>query len=249
MNNSGGNVVQLRVLNDVACKHGLNRETTCDSISDEVKKTRLPALKACSSCNLPDSIEIISLVNPGLAGKVNDKMGFGQATRTRTVCLIHNEEIMVNCGLKECNFYTTYPGVKNCSLVYMRKHDLDSLPIQDIAILTSQAESKVERSLYTAMSQMRQISLEESMSRDIEKKFVALESAAVCPTCEKPASSAGSYCSQECEQKKPKRVAKLEAICGTDIKNIVEWANKKYQTSEAITQALGLTIEQLNSIA
>lgn len=232
------NLVKLRVLNDVPCPHGLEREHTCDTIADDLKRNKIPPIKACSSCNLPDSIEMLSLINPKACKAVHAKLGFEAPSETKTICLLHKQEIRTNCELRECNFYTTYPKVKNCTLVYMNKLGLESLSVQDISILFSSSELKIQKKLDTALANLRQDSVEDSAIQDLDRKFVVLTDLPVCINCEKP--SQETYCSPACQVAKPERVSQLEALCGTDIGTIIDWVKKRYHTQEAVEQVLGL---------
>jgi len=171
-------------------------------------------------------------------------------------CQVHGEPIRSKCGLKECVFWTSYPNVNNCVLVYMAKHDVDALKPIDIGMLKGVPSSKVSRDLSKATSMMRGDTLRVSNQVDIEPKFSTIPGMEVCYSCEAPInyrnrrSSVESklpkskhrlwYCSQSCMDTRPPQFIAAETSCRTDIKTITSWAVKRYSTLGGLEQALGM---------
>tara|TARA_Y100000310_G_scaffold336736_1_gene422077 strand:+ start:519 stop:1268 length:750 start_codon:yes stop_codon:yes gene_type:complete len=161
-----------------------------------------------------------------------------------------------DCSLSKCVFSTKYPGVKNCILVYMAKQGIDSLKPLDISLLKGIPSNQVSRSLSKATVLMRNNTLKVSNQVDIEPKFKVLMGMNTCYHCETPITSKNQrhsveskiprtgekvvYCSSKCAEARPAQYVAAEAACGTDIKNIVSWAVKKYSTLGGLEQALGM---------
>lgn len=176
--------------------------------------------------------------------------------KTSIRCQVHNEPIRTSCGLKGCVFWTGYPNVHNCSLVYMAKHDIESLKPIDIGMLKGIPANKVSRSLAKATTLMRNDTLKISNQAAVEPKFVTLGGMDVCYNCEAPITGRNRrtsvdvriprqkervhYCTQECADEKPPQYVAAEMSCRTDIKTIVAWAVKKYSTLGGLEQALGM---------
>jgi hypothetical protein len=171
-------------------------------------------------------------------------------------CQEHGESIRTSCGLKACVFWTAYPNVHSCILVYMAKQDVDSLKPIDIGMLKGVSASKISRELAKATNLMRNSTLQVSNQVDIEPKFKTLQEMEVCYECETPINYRNRrtalevklprtkqkiwYCSQSCLDKKPPQFVAAEMNCRTDIKTITAWAVKKYSTLGGLEQALGM---------
>lgn len=171
-------------------------------------------------------------------------------------CQVHGEPIRTDCGLKGCVFWTEYPNVSNCVLVYMAKQDVDSLKPIDIGMLKGIPAAKISRDLSKATTLMRNHTLRVSNQVEIEPKFVTLRDVEVCYCCETPINYRNRrsaieaklprtkekiwYCSQSCLDEMPPQFVAAEMRCRTDIKTITAWAVKKYSTLGGLEQALGM---------
>jgi len=172
-------------------------------------------------------------------------------------CHVHKEKVVRDCRLKECVFFTSYPHVHNCILVYMAKQDLESLKPIDIGMLKGIPASRVARDLSRATTLMRNGTLEVSNQTEVEPKFDTIMGVSACYCCETPITSKNRrssvevkvskgdaekvlYCSQECADAHPPQYVAAERKCRSDIKTIVEWATKKYSTLGGLEQALNM---------
>lgn len=171
-------------------------------------------------------------------------------------CQVHGDQIRTDCGLKRCVFWTEYPNVRNCVLVYMAKHDVNSLKPIDIGMLKGVSTTKVSRDLAKATNLMRNDTLRVSNQVDVEPRFTTLHDLEICYACETPINYRNRrtaiearlprtkekiwYCGQPCLDEKPPQFVAAEMNCRTDIKTIAAWAVKKYSTLGGLEQALGM---------
>lgn len=173
------------------------------------------------------------------------------AVPTNVFCAVHDHEICTNCNLASCAYYTQYPNVYNCILVYMAKQEVESLSPIDISVVTQIPSKQVSTSLQQAMTHLRGDFMDSDVNTELEPSFITLTNHLVCANCEKPVSSMDYhnyisdkeyvvYCSEECMERKPAPVIMLEKKCKTNIGMILQWAVRKYSTLGALEQALGM---------
>jgi len=176
-------------------------------------------------------------------------------------CQVHGEAILVNCNLSGCVFYTKYPNVENCILVYMANQDLEALKPIDIGMLKGIPASQIGRDLAKATASMRNGTLQVSNQTDIEPKFTTVPNLDVCYACEMPITGKHKktlleyrltrarhkivYCAQKCAEDHPPQFVAAEMECRTDIRTITEWAVKRYSTLGGLEQALGMSRQLL----
>ena len=172
-----------------------------------------------------------------------------------TACIIHGEPIITGCSLSECALHTTYPGVKNCILVYMSKHKVDTLGTLDLSMLLSIPHTTIKDDTARALSLLRQESVETTSCHDIDPNFVVLSGVHACSVCESPISGEAyheeldfKYCSSSCLSAKPLQVLALEASCGVDIRDVLVWAANRYITAETFQEALDLPAKMLEEL-
>lgn len=170
---------------------------------------------------------------------------------TRVFCAVHDHEICTNCNLSSCAYYTQYPNVYNCILVYMARQGVEYLSPLDISIVTQTSQKQVIHKLQRAIHYLRGGFMDSEVNQEIEPSFITLTGYSVCANCEKPVSSMEYknyisdkeyvvYCSENCLERKPPPVIALEKQCKTSIGVILQWAVRKYSTLGALEQALGM---------
>lgn len=190
-----------------------------------------------------------------MAGKYSLPVLNSSIKGAETCCIIHGEPIVANCGLSECAFSTTYPGVKNCILVYLNKHKVDNLSTLDLSMLLGIPHKTIIEDTSKALALLRQNSIETTSTYDIDPAFVVLHDLSVCAVCDSPYEKAYQeinglgYCSSICYAAKPLQVLALEASCGVDIRSIILWAITKYVTVSTLEEALGLPFKVLDDLS
>lgn len=240
----------LSVLNNTSCKHGLVRESTCDQAEPLLISAGLSKLQPCSNCSMVPSLEMLHLVNKEASLAFMQRLGLHTPPKTRTaevVCPVHEQSVVSDCSLSECAFSTTYPGVRNCILVYMHKHKVDSLGALDLSMILGQPHKEIADNTAYALKLLRQDSIETTTTFEVESKFFVIKSA-VCCACDAPITESNKHstfsgfyhCSATCAEDKPYAIMQLEASAGVSIDKILVWARNKYLTSLAFQQALGL---------
>jgi hypothetical protein len=247
----------LTVLKDASCKHGLERSSTCDQLESELSQSGLPALQACSACNMPKSLEIMSIFDKNMAVSALQKLGLWQTARAKVgdvKCKVHGEPIITDCALRDCSFYTTYPGVRNCILVYMSKHKVDTLSTLELSMILGTPHKQITEDTNKALLFLRQESVDTTSGYEIDSRFVTLLNFSVCSVCEQPLTEAPiedhgyKYCSISCSISKPVHVLSLESSCGVEITEVLNWAIRKYNTQGNLEEALGLSSKLLNGL-
>jgi hypothetical protein len=244
-------VKKLKVFNS-ACKHGLIRSETCDKVDGLIQSAGLPNLKTCDKCTLISSMNTIMNKNGYLALNITESLGILPPSVTKTTavrCPVINNTIVTDCNLPECAFHTTYPGVKNCALVYMQHNKLESLDVLDLSLVLGFSTKTIMEKLNIVLTKMRKLTTEASTDFGLDPQFLVIQ-APVCYTCEKPVNSNEDvtfhYCSESCEKIKPKHIAKLEAFSGVDIKELLTWTTSKYANLQNLQQALDISTEDLD---
>lgn len=248
----------LPLITDSACKHGLVRSKTCDKAEVYLTKAGLPKLEPCNNCSMVSSLETLSLVNKESAGKFLKSLNIEVDSSLRTsdvLCPVHDQAILLDCSLSECMFSTTYPGVRNCILVYMSKHKVNELSSLDLSMLLEIPNKDIIEISNYALKDLRKESITTTTSFDFDPEFIAVKSK-VCCSCETPITEFNSYssfsgfyhCSIACQEAKPYPIAMLEASSGTSIEKLLNWARFKYATLAAFQQALGLDTGLLNKL-
>lgn len=247
----------LPVLKDATCKHGFDRDNTCDLLGPELHQAGLPALNPCSSCNMPKSLELLSILDKSNAVSALQKLGLWQQARTLTAdvtCPVHEEPIVTDCSLSECSFHTTYPGVRNCILVYMHKHKVDTLSTLELSMILGIPHKTIVDDTNRALSFLRQESISTTSGYDIEPRFVVLQNLPVCSVCESPLSEdviedrGHKYCSEKCAVSKSVQVLSLESATGVEIRDVLAWATNKYNSPTTLEEALGVPPWLLESL-
>lgn len=171
-------------------------------------------------------------------------------------CHVHGETIKVDCHLPQCLFHTGYPGVKQCMLVYLAKHNAKSFKALDIGMLKRVPEADVTKALSKAMLDLRSETLKISHYGSVDRSFITLMDRKICYNCEKPITPKVRkkasrvrlprtdhkiwYCSSKCQNEYPPQWVTAEMECQNDIKTIVAWAVRKYSTLGGLEQALGM---------
>lgn len=236
---------KLKVFNP-ACKHGLVRSESCDTINSLISDAGLPNLKTCDKCTLATSLTDVITKNNHLALNIAYKLGIVPNSELRPAglrCPVINEPIIDSCALKECAFHTTYPGVKNCTLVYMNHNKLEALEVLDLSLILGLSSKTIVERINTILAKLRKSSVEATFEFGLDPQFVVIPSK-VCYNCEVPVEAEAPakfyYCSPACEEAKPRVIAQLEANSGVDIKTLVIWAKSKYLDYSSLQQALGL---------
>ena len=248
----------LPVINNNSCKHGLVREQTCDLAEPLLLNSGLGKLQPCSNCSMVASLETLNLVNKDTALAFMQRLGLHTPPKTRiaeVVCPVHEQSIVSDCALSECAFSTTYPGVRNCILVYMHKHKVDSLGPLDLSMILGQPHKDITDNTNYALKLLRQESVETTTTFELEAQFFVIK-AKVCCACDSPITDSNKYssfsgfyyCSSACALAKPEAIMLLEAASGVSISKILVWARNKYLTPLAFQQALGLDLVLLDSL-
>jgi hypothetical protein len=248
----------LPLIMDSDCKHGLVRSKTCDKAEIYLTNAGLPKLEPCSNCSMVPSLETLSLVNKEAASKFLTSLGMESSSNIRTsdvLCPVHDQPILLDCSLSECMFSTTYPGVRNCILVYMSKHKVNELSSLDLSMLLEIPNKDIIEVSNQALKGLRKESISATTSLEFDPEFIAIKSK-VCCACETPITEFNNYssfsgfyhCSTSCQEAKPYSIAMLEASSGTSIEKLLNWARFKYATLAAFQQALGLDTSLLNKL-
>lgn len=244
---------KLKVFNPV-CKHGLVRSESCDTINSLISDAGLPNLKTCDKCTLTQSLTDVMTKNNHLALNIAYKLGIVPNSELRPAgirCPVINEPIVDSCALKECAFHTTYPGVKNCTLVYMNHNKLEALEVLDLSLLLGLSSKTITERINTILTKLRKTSIETTSEFGLDPQFVVIPSK-VCYTCETPVvadtASKFYYCSPACEEAKPSVIAQLESNSGVNIKTLITWAKSQYLDYQSLQQALGLGDSELQGV-
>lgn len=173
-------------------------------------------------------------------------------SNTNVICPVHEQEVILPCSLENCAFFTQYPGVHNCALVYMIKHGLTSLSVVDISVLTKIAQRSIVGDLQAAMSIMRNSFVDSNVNVELEPSFITITNKPICIVCDKSVNLHNCqkhfignnefvvYCSDLCYNHKPPSVVHLEKKSKAHIGDILQWAVRRYSTLSTLEQALGL---------
>lgn len=206
------------------------------------RKCKLPENVCQFSCNIQNINNCETCCIPDIK----------EYKKTNIICPIHKQEVLVPCQITDCIYYTktSFSKVNNCILVYMAQEKMITLNAEDISILTNISLKQVNYDLKQAMALLRTNVVYDNLNTEIDAKFDILTNKDVCVVCEKPVLSENKYnlydkytikyCSNKCISLKPPAVILLEYKCQEDIKTILKWTIKKYNTLGALEQALGM---------
>jgi hypothetical protein len=199
----------------------------------------------------------MAMQDKNMAVSALQKLGLWQTARAKVGevnCKVHGEPIITDCALQECSFHTTYPGVRNCILVYMNKHKVDTLSTLELSMILGTPHKQIVEDTSQALLSLRQESVDTTSQYEIDSRFVTLRDLPVCSVCESPLAATSiedqgyTYCSIACSLAKPVHVLSLESSCGAEIKDVLNWAIRKYNSQSNLEEALGLSSKLLNSL-
>lgn len=248
----------LPVINKNSCSFDFDRKETCDYLDPLLKSAGVAPLNSCDSCNMPESLELLHLLDTNKAIKALDLLNFDispKAKNNEISCIHHNNPIVAECSLSECSLYTTYPGVKNCILIYMDKHNVDSLSTLDLSMLLSIPHKSISEDLKKILANLRKNSVKTASLYDMDPLFKIIPNLNICYCCEKLLSPLSGlvvgefkYCGPECLEVKPPEMVRLEYYSGLDMDSLIIWSVGKYSSLDNFVEALGLSKSLLEEL-
>jgi hypothetical protein len=227
-----------------ACNFGLVRSETCDKAEPLLAKAGLNKLNPCSSCSMVSSLELLTLVDPIASAQFAKTLNLNlntSAVGSDVKCVVHDQPVISPCSLNECLYHTNYPGVNNCSLVFMEKHKVTSLNSLDLRMVTGKSYKEVTELSKKAMKKLRALSI-----LSLDCNFSTVPNAKVCCNCEYPIEEAFAeedglfHCSIYCAEDKPFYLARLELYSGKDIEALIKTTYANYSNLSAFKEALGI---------
>ncbi len=168
------------------------------------------------------------------------------------VCPVTRVPLVVNCELRECQYFVPAKWARGCLLAYVDGQGSEVLTSEEISVLYQLPLTDVNRRSQSGMAVLRQkVMMAESASdSDLRRQFEFVLTDQLCCVCGSMVvpgegipveqSAPLAYCSEECLKEKHPLMIRLEHRYGIHIEVILKWALRKFRTPTLLEKALDL---------
>lgn len=145
------------------------------------------------------------------------------------------------CRLTACDYHVDAKKKLNCVLSCRHQEANETC---DLATALGVSEGEARAFVNTAVTHLREASLEEQLAIAGVNKFTVVPGTGVCVVCggvaEAPYKQAGNYtyCSKACLREKPPSLLRLEIKYGADVRHVLKVALSTFRTIPLLSSAL-----------